>query len=66
MLRKRRREWALREAVEEVECGSVKGREVESRDIIVMDSKVEIIVGEEEVWEMQDGRKGMSLPRRVQ
>jgi hypothetical protein len=46
--------------VEEVEQGSIR-----SGEGIVLESKVEIIVGEEEVWEVESGRKGMSLPRRV-
>ncbi len=34
---------------------------------VVLESKVEVVVGEEEVWDMDVGmgRKGMSLPRRV-
>ncbi|KAF2622606.1 hypothetical protein BU25DRAFT_494925 [Macroventuria anomochaeta] len=66
VLRKRRRERALRRAVEEVEWGSV--RSVESREDVVMERKGDVVVGEEEVWEVEDdmgGRKGMSLPRRV-
>lgn len=65
MLRKRRREKALRRAVEEVERGSVGSRGgVESREGIVLESKVEVLI-EEEAWAVEDGRKGMSLPRRM-
>lgn len=52
-------------AVEEVERGSLNSGGLESMDIIVLDSKVEVIIEDEEVWGVQDGRKGMSLPRRI-
>ena len=70
VLRKRRRGRAMRRAVAEVEQGSVRSdsirSEVKSREGFVMDEKEkgEVVVGEEEVWEVEEGRKGMSLPRR--
>ena len=59
VLRKRRRERALRRAVEEIERASVRSEE------LVTENKNEVVVGEEEVWEVETGRKGMSLQRRV-
>lgn len=65
MLRKKRRERALRRAVEEVENGSIRSdsvtSEVKSREGFVVDEK-EV---DEEIWEVEEGRKGLSLPRRV-
>lgn len=62
MLRKRR-ERALRRAVEEVENGSIRSdsvrSEVKSREGFLTEKE------EAEIWEVEVGRKGMSLPRRV-
>lgn len=63
VLRKRRRERALRRAVEEVENGSIRSdsvrSEVKSREGFLTEEE------EAEIWEVEVGRKGMSLPRRV-
>ena len=60
----------MRRTVEGVEQGSVRSdsirSEVKSREGFAMDEKEkgEVVVGEEEVWEVEEVRKGMSLPRR--
>ena len=62
MLRRRRRERALRRAAEEVESGSVRSDSVrEVKDRVKVGE--EEINDEEEVW--GEGRKGLSLPRRM-
>lgn len=67
MLRRRRRERALRRAVEEVENGSIRSdsvrSEVKSREGCVVDEKE--MCDDEEIWGVEEGRKGLSLPRRM-
>ena len=61
-LRKKRRERALQRAVDEVERGIDKG----SHERIVLESRVSIVFeDEEQEEEVERGRSGMSLPRRV-
>lgn len=66
VLRKQRRERALMRAVEEVENGSIRSdsvsSEVKSRKGCVGDEKE---VDDDEVWGIEEGRKGLSLPRRM-
>lgn len=66
VLRRRRRERALRRAVEEVESGSIRSdsvrSEVKSREGFVVDEKE--IHDDDEIWGLE-GRKGLSLPRRM-
>lgn len=67
MLRRRRREKALTRAVEEVQNGSIRSdsvrSEVKSREGFVVDEKE--MYDDEEIWGMEEGRKGLSLPRRM-
>ncbi|KAF3047969.1 hypothetical protein E8E12_002925 [Didymella heteroderae] len=67
VLRRRRRERALRRAVEEVENGSIRSdsvrSEVKSREEFVVDEKN--VHADEEIWSVEEGRKGLSLPRRM-
>jgi hypothetical protein len=69
---RRRREQALRRAVAEVEQGVQLNRvlEGESEEQLGLDGKDVVLSGscEASTWdsdEFDDGRKGMSLPRRV-
>ena len=57
--RRKRRERKLKNAVEEVEQGVVK----ENDERIVLESRVSIVF-QEDGWEGDGGRNGMSLPRR--
>ncbi|KAF2005228.1 hypothetical protein P154DRAFT_518759 [Amniculicola lignicola CBS 123094] len=66
VLRRRRRERAMQNAVEEVERGGATFKE--SRERIVLESRVSIVFDETEPEDEEDddgGRNGMSLPRRV-
>jgi hypothetical protein len=67
VLRRRRRERALRRAVEEVENGSIRSdsvrSEVKTREGCVVDEKE--MCDDEEIWGVEEGRKGLSLPRRM-
>jgi hypothetical protein len=63
-LRRKRREAAMKNAVEEVERGANKG----SEERIVLESRVSIVVDEgifDESGDEEDTRHGMSLPRRA-
>lgn len=61
-LRKWRQKRAMRRAVAEVENGAAK----DSRERIVLESRVSIVIEDEEQSdEAERGRNGMSLPRRV-
>lgn len=60
-LRRKRREKAVLNAIEEVERATDKG----SEERIVLESSVSIIFEDDELEEEEDrGRPGMSLPRR--
>ena len=74
VLRRRRRERALKRAVGEVEIGSIRSdsvrSEVKSREGCVVDEKEmhdddDDDDDDDEIWGVEESRKGLSLPRRM-